>query len=396
MPNIAAPDASSTPAKQLPPINSTMEPPKKRARLPDDAYGAIVEQRLEDIETALEVDYMILDYLLYQAITTCFANPHTPLGIEISDVERCLVQVDEFFALFKMRYGDCKFDPDMKFRLLLCQIVPLFTQRLTPNSTTPSKERLRMIRQGNVLRARDWIGEADRVPTVNHDIEPFESSLPIDKAELERNRVHVLETVNVPEEDDEYEENFYGTSASLSLLDLLPLFMKITAACNDMFGIGVGNDWMQLAADLMLSACLEQYLIYGASGSDAMDEAFAWGFKSEYISRDDQENDEFSYLFEGGEEGGQEVEGWQEIRDRTLQQLLTADADIASHLSRLASLHPLARTHKSVNGFLRSLGDAIPKPVLVQLEGGQLDGMSKEETQDFIRSCKLDLTGLFP
>ena len=396
MPTLDAPDASPTPTKHPPPTNSTMEPPQKKVRLPDDAYGAIVEQRLEDIETALEVDYMILDYLLYQAITTCFANPHTPLGSETLEVERCLVQVDEFFALFKMRYGDCKFDEGMKFRLLLCQIVPLFTQRLTRNSTTPSKERLRSIRQGNVLRARDWIGEAERIPTANYDIEPFESSLPIDQAELERNRVHVLGSVDLPEKDDGYEDAFYGTSASLSLLDLLPLFMKISAACSATFGIGVGNEWMQLAADLMLSACLEQYLVFGASGSDTMDEAFAWGFKSEYSSKEDQDNDEFSYLFEGGEEGGQEVEGWQEIRDRTLQQLLTADADIPSHLTRLASLHPLARTHKSVTGFLRSVGDVIPKPVLVQLESGQLDGMSKEETQDFIKSCKLDPTGLFP
>ncbi|CAK4034588.1 Hypothetical predicted protein [Lecanosticta acicola] len=398
MPSIVANDAPTIaiPRGNTSAPTTSMKPPQKRIRLHDEAYGSILERRMEDLETSLEVDYLILDYLLHQAIQTCLKYPNTPTQQEASAVERCLVQVDEFLALFKMRYADCKFDPEMRYRLLLCQVVPLFTQRLTRNSSTPSKQRLDSMRESNGARARRWIGDASRLPTAAYDTSSFDSGLPIELHEVEQNRARVLSSSGVAQEDDAYDDAFYGTSACLSLLDLIPLFMEVTAACNNMLDIACGpsRGLMELIANLMLQACLEQYLIFGASGSDAMDEAFAWGYKSTDGEEEEQDG-ELKELFRGSEEEEEEVQGWKETRERALQQLLGGDDDTPQRLSRLASAHPLAETLHTVTDYLESLAAVTPRPVLAQLEGGKMDGMSEAETREFLRDCGLDVADFY-
>lgn len=374
---------------------------------------------------------MILDYLLHHAINTCLASrdEHSPVGD--AEVERVLLQADEFLTLFKRRYGRYNFDAEMQFRQQLLQLVTLFTQRFTQNSTTPSQQSLEALRERNQARARQWIGTAARVPSAHFDTTAYDTELPLPVEDLESTRSRVLATLDIPPEDDLYDDAFYGTRASVTLLDLLPMFMTVSAQCNALYSSNMKEPLMQLAATWMLQASLEQYCVCGASGTDAIDEAFAWGYKprseSDHRSspgrqRADGRNthaleaaphhgatnralqgaehhrlpeamQQINKLFEND---GSEVDGWQEIRDATIEELFTAHraGHLPAQLMRKAEIHSYGRAEEGFMEYLRALAQCIPTPVLVQLENGRIDGMSKEETEDFVKGCGLGIMEL--
>lgn len=123
---------------------------------------------------------------------------------------------------------------------------------------------------------------------------------------------------------------FYGTEGSISLLELITPFMELTAArarLNANFDITWR--WMRMAGELMLQATLEQYLIRGAIGREAAEEAFAWGFTApqpdsmnldvsdELAKKDLEINKMFQAAVddEDADVEGREIEGWHEIRE---------------------------------------------------------------------------------
>lgn len=84
-----------------------------------------------------------------------------------------------------------------------------------------------------------------------------------------------------------------------------------------------------MAGELMLQATLEQYLIRGAIGREAVEEAFAWGFTapqpnsmdldvSDELTRKDLEINKMFQVAVDDEDADverTEIEGWQEIRE---------------------------------------------------------------------------------
>lgn len=373
----------------------------KRVKISDQDHAAFASREMDDdVETALEVDHMILDYLLFQAINACLDK--TSLGL-------CLAQVDQFMKLFQSRYPAYRPDTELHFRQLLLQLVTLVTQRYVRCPATPAKGSLLSLREKNQARARTWIGDASRLPTVDHNMSSFDNALPIAANELEENRAHVLKSIDLPAEDDAYRDAFFGTSECVSLLDIFPLFMRISAACHGMFSCPPTETWMRLAAAWILQACLEQYLVFGASGSDALDEAFAWGSKeSEEEDQEDEDMPDAAAQPTENKRGEdpfcldmdhEDIELWTSIKNRALETILSAEKqywkDVASHLAAVWDKHPLAKTEQEIVGFLKSLAECIPEPVLVQLQRGQLQGLSREETKAFIKDCGVDIAKIF-
>jgi hypothetical protein len=161
--------------------------------------------------------------------------------------------------------------------------------------------------------------------------------------------------------------------------------------------------WMHLATEWMLQACLEQYLVFGAHGADAIDEAFAWGRRNQEADLpgsappiDDSEGDPFATNMDA-----EDLELWESIRQRMLAKVLPPlrpdgrTPDIVSHLTRLASEYPLSETEEKIESLLRNMAACTPQPILSQLEHGKLEGMSREETTEFVRSCGLDLSSFY-
>ncbi|KAK4497190.1 hypothetical protein PRZ48_011640 [Zasmidium cellare] len=393
---MGTPDARPKMSSGVPQATATshVEPPRKRRRLSEEAYGSISERRSGDIETSCEVDHMILDFLTYQAINTCFASRQSPPALDDTSVEDSLLQVDEFLALFRHRYPGYQFDAEMRFRQQLLQLVALFTQRLTRNSVTPPKSSVQGLRESNQVRTRRWIGSIDRLPTAGYHVHPYDHDLPLNDTKLEDNRAHALQSLGIPAEDDAYDDSFYGTRECLSLLDLIPLFIKVSATLRDGLGINVGNKWMRFAGEWMLQACLEQYLVYGASGTDAIDEAFAWGHMEESAEGDQEDADKDMNAIFYNDEKDTESSGWEKLKEEMLEELfLAADGtkDIVTGLMELQATYPIHMLENSALDLLVGLSQSIAEPVLVQLQKGQLDGMSKEETEDFMKACGVSL-----
>lgn len=394
--------------------NQNNDRPAKRARLAADSFASI-QQQLARADTSLEVDHMTLDYIAYQTIRACLSSRKTSERSEPShNLASNLAMSSNFLAIFKHRHPYFKPDAELRFRLLVLRLTTLFTQRLTENPTTPSKDDLETLRLSNQERARRWIGRAICVPTLSHDVTMLDEELPIPAETLDRNRAHVLHQLDIPAEDELYQDAFYGTSSSISLLDLIPLFMQVSAARNAMSVSNLSETWMELACELMLQACLEQYLVCGAHGSDAIDEAFAWGYKdSERVTEDGsfaEDPNEIEVMFED-EDYEAEVASWPRWKSQYLTLLFPPsspgsvpeeDAKVAnngigltSFLEIIASTHRIDGFETSFLTFLLALHDSIPKPVLVQLEDGQLEGMSKLETQTFLATCGVGTVNFF-
>ena len=399
--------------------------PHKRARLSDNDGVAAIQTQCVPTDTALEVDHMILDYTAYKTIEACFASRRSePQSGSARSLANSLTMSDSFLSIFKARHSTYRPDPELRLRILLLKLTTLFTQRMTSNPTTPAQPALQELRQSNEQRAQYWQHNVWHCPSSSFDTDSFRNNLPISQQELERNRAHVLHELGIPAEDEDYEDAFYGTSSCISLLDIMPLFMKVSAARNAMSGSNLTERWMQLACDFMLQACLEQFLVFGAQGSDAIDEAFAWGYVEDghgHINGIEEgepamsNRDEVDAMFED-DEYAMEVEGWSETKASYLNQLFPSVAggtrsidsdpatakddtvtseDVVSHLETLAARFPIATFEASLLGFLEALSKSIPDPVLIQLEAGKLDGMTARETEEFLVECGVSTANVY-
>lgn len=391
--------------------------PSKRARLSDEAVASISIQCAQ-ADTSLEVDYMILDYVGFQTTKVCFESrdlghsnrsPRSPRSPSNE-----LAIFDALLAIFKTRYSTHHPDPELRLRILLLRITTLFTQRLTSNPTTPPRSVIDDLRAANDVRARTWIASSGfQFNDISHASRAIGQHPTLSLHDLERNRAHVLQQLGVPAEDEYYEDAFYGTASCISLLELLPLFMEVSAVRRSMDESNLTEQWMKLACEFMLQACLEQYLVVGAQGSDALKEAFAWGYvdgsdenmEVDGIDRLTKVNDssELNAMFED-EDYETEVDGWKEMRQFYINKLvpraaftdLDATSDtLADNLEALSERHPIAEFESALLKFLEAISKSLPDPVLIQLENGKLDGMTEQETQDFLLKCGVGVSRFF-
>lgn len=360
-----------------------------------------------DPRTSLEVDIMILDYLAFRATKVCLESrrpqehdKHTAAG----SLRASLQLVDSFTTIFKARHPRYEPDAELRLRLLLLKMTTLFTQRFTLNPSTPDSLSLQELRDANRERAEAWIGGShDRRPSSRLEPSQFVAALPIATDKLERNRAQVMHQLSLPAEDEDYEDAFYGTTACVSTLDLLPLFVKVSAASSSIHGSNLTERWMRLACEFMLQACLEQYLVYGANGSEVLDEAFAWGYQDGEGAQGDTVPSEVNDMFED-DTFASEVEGWTALKDEYLRELTdfeghhamrmskdaAATANALTELERVATHHPIDAFETSILKFLEALSLSTANPVLAQLERGKLDGMSREETYEFLAQCGVE------
>lgn len=351
---------------------------------------ATIFTKTANASTDLEVDHMILDYLAHQSTDHVLVSRRS--GKPQAALQHKLVMMDAFLEIFKAKHPSYKPDPELRFRLLLLKLSTLFCHRSVRSAVQPSKQSLRQMKERNTLRALDWIRDSDGLPSGKHDMSWWETRLPLAPPALEYHRAHNLKALKLQSEAEARDGAFYGTSASLALLDILPLFMTVIAARNELNNSNISLGLMDLAARFMLQACLEQYLIFGAEGSDAIDEAFAWGYKRPQ-SGDEMEEDqgaETIRMFQADDGLQEETPDWRDLKAEYIA--LLADerpGSLQDHLERIAREHPVAEFENTVLQLLVQLAASLPLPILAQLERGNLDGMGSKETKAFIRSCGL-------
>jgi hypothetical protein len=385
---------------------------RKRRRISPPPQAKIFT-RTGDVSVALEVDHMILDYLSHEATKTVLGSRmaedmHSP------SPQHKLTLVDSFLEMFKAKHPSFTPDPELRFRLLLLKFATLYCHRLVQDVVVPSRDALRQLRETNTSRAMSWIQTADRMPSNNHDMSTFEEILETQlPAHLPTYRAHTLQTLHFPPEDEAYTDAFYGTPNSLALLDLLPLFMSVIAARNELNNSNLSPGLMELAAQFMLQASLEQYLVRGASGSDAIDEAFAWGYRAAPLTTNDGQGrgddevdstglalpqsdgsvdstDEVARMFADEDDSSREVCDWSDVKSSFISQLAHTNGEfLTPHLESVADRYPIDAFEEKVLQLLAGLAASLPSPILTQLERGTLDGMSVAETEAFLGECGL-------
>ena len=405
--------------------NGDTEHAPKRRKLALPPPQANIFTKTGNVSVALEVDHMILDYLLSEATTAVLASRMSE-NIKSPGLGNKLATVDAFLEMFKARHPSYSPDPELRFRILLSKFTTLFCYRLGRTTAVPSLQALGLLRDTNTTRAMEWIQSADRMPSGKLNVSAFEPGLgshpdatPLQPGEaqhrrsttarqqayLESRRAYTLKVLKYPAEDEAYEDAFYGTPECLSLLDLLPTFMAVIAARNELNNSNLSTGLMELAAQFMLQACLEQYLVCGATGCDAIDEAFAWGYKPTYptngygtsepaaLESDDPVDspNEVDRMFQDEDDHSQEIPDWQETKASFIAELAHSESStLRRHLEEVADGYPIDEFEETVLQLLAGLAASLPTPVLSQLEAGNLDGMSSAETQSFLRDCGLD------
>lgn len=370
-------------------VNGNSEHASKKRKISAPPQATIFTKK-GDASTALEVDHMILDYLAHQATTAVLASRKSR-DMSTQGLRHKLFMVDSFLEIFKAKHPCHAPDPKLRFRFLLLKFTTLFCSRLVRSAITPSKQALGQLREANTSRALDWIRDSNGVPSGTYDMSMFDAKLPL--SQLEAHRARNLSALKMPAEDDAHEDAYYGTSSSIALLDILPSFMTVIAARNEIANSNISTGLLELAAQFMLQACLEQYLVRGANGSDAIDEAFSWGYKPAQSAdgvQDTEPSDETIRMFQDEEGGSQEVPEWSSIKSDTIALLANGDGDsLGNHLSAIAVEHTITEFEDDMMKLISGLEASLPPPVLAQLESGSLDGMTPAETKAFLRSCGL-------
>lgn len=337
-----------------------------------------------DAELQLDVDVMILDYLMYTATTALLeeANTqmqrnsrngndakrhHNHLAVDQPDEEDSnandnsaepsltISMVDSFLRSFQFRHPSACVAKSLKLRLKLLRLTCLFTFRLGRCESTPSREELKELRRANRKRAEKFnsssstmsLGGKRKRKRDSSSVTAFTTAsilahtnnagsvqgLPFAEETLQQNRELALKilltstssSASIPPTSSSSPPSslssslsspsylstatslkpFYGTPDSVSLLDLLPFFVSTSAARanlgHEAEEFVVQPRWMELAAEWMLQAVLEQYRIFGAEGADVIEEAFAWGYSRAIDDEGKGESDRKELKGEGEE-----------------------------------------------------------------------------------------------
>lgn len=298
-----------------------------------------------------------------------------------------------FLSSFKANHPPNAVSAVLKLRLRLLQYVSLFTRRLRMTWSSPDSESLQHLRSVHKARARR------RKTLLSLDFNERSSTwdaLPLSGQQLAAHRQYVLHTLKIKGTEAER----YISPSSVTMLDLLPKFMALSAYLYQEAGWEVKERWLELAAEFMMQAALEQYLVYSAGDAQVLRECFSYGwdpsFKKDRImakySRDspglgDQvyremgdDEETINEIFHD-EETETEIGGWKEIRERFLGFFKPEkDVGIVRQLELTAAQHPILKFEGQVMYFLGALQKAQETPILIQLEEGKLEDMSVEET----------------
>ncbi|KAF2433811.1 hypothetical protein EJ08DRAFT_694290 [Tothia fuscella] len=314
--------------------------------------------------TDLEVDLMILDYLLYMATKALLeeqvARREDEEELNLSELP--LQMVNSFLRMFKHRHQD-PVPETARFRLRLLKFSTLYGRRLSANATTPLPAELEALRQTHRRRAEEWWDAA--LPSQGNFADPvFQDRLP--RSERRTSTTSL------------------DHSESTALADLVPMFVALSAARSELQDTDAANittQWMELAGEFMLQAALEQCLVYGTGSASKLREIFSWGWRPSptQVAWDDERTVNHMFCEEGR---AREVEGWAKIRREYVEMLTPPQGvPLLTHLQNLTAQLPLDRFEGELLNFVHALQEGQDVPVLVQLENGQVTGLTARETE---------------
>lgn len=368
--------------------------PQKKQRLSFEPAEAEIFTREVAPDVALEIDLMILDYQAYQTTKHLIDSTYDSSSKASTRLQQHLDMMDSWIDYFAARYPSYHQDDRLDLRLALLRFSALYFRRLKHSKTTPPLASLLHIRNESNERAARWIGHIDRVPSARYDTDradAFDETLPLPQSILQKHRQQNLTVMKVVQHSQHDGSHFYGSQECVSLLHLLSSFMHICAMALIKHHANPEKLVTQLLCSFIRQACLEQYLVYGAQGCDAIDQALAWGcFNEQPIAKT------FDWTIDNmfrDATTSEELVAWTRSRDSVLDELMADSGkgeSLQQKLERLAQEYPLEEFDASLREFTMDLFQSLEAPILVQLERGQLQDMSAEQTAVFLQDCGID------
>ena len=289
---------------------------------------------------------------------------------------------------------------DLRFRVRLLKFTVMFTKRSAPEEAAlpgPVLQNLRYRRQE----------QANSFRSGNHGFSAL--GFP----DLTENLTHRNNKENKKEqishESSASDRRLGGHDLSqpaVSLLDTIPLFMAVSAAQISMQGGTITDTWMRLAAGYMAQAVAEQYLVYSCQRQDILQEAFSWGFDPECSAEEGTDDFQINVMFWGIDAV---VDGWDRIRNEHAQavslnlicrthqltgfvwQLIPpAGTNLQLHLEKLmANDLSIFEFERRLIDFLEKMLMGQPKPLLLQIESGKVDGLPRMDIRELIEAIGL-------
>lgn len=264
----------------------------------------------------------------------------------------------------------------LELRLRILRFTTLFTRRYTPDHVTPPFEELDALRSVQKQRATAWYSDMP-LEQVCRAIGVDTKDPRISISTIRQAREAVFKQLAIHARATA----FYTSPSSLSILDLLPMFLAVAAGLNDMHGGSITPQLQDLAASFMQQAVIEQFVVFGSQQSDVIPLAFAWGYRQ--TPPGVWEDETLVNQMFCDEDLNQEVDGWADTHERYLSELkFQPGSDAQEQLAGLAQLRPISAFEDRVLNFLADVFEALPKPDLAQLEAGQMVGMTHEQTED--------------
>jgi hypothetical protein len=363
-------------------------------------------------EYALDVDEMILEYLLYNTIKAHLhdlrSRAKTGHGGYTQDVGTAtrLVQIfDQYLELFKHNHPDYDFSPEMDFRIMLLQFLVLFTQRHSPKwLSQSSRDKLKQSStQYSDIRLRWWDAQ--------HPPQRRQSSREDDIVSSWRGFFTLATGGTERESTAASLRNLHAQASTfIPLLELLPGFLHLSAETAASLGQDVTEQWMVLAAEFMLQSAWEKFVYLGAEGTEEpLKAAFGWGHWENWDELEDawaasnasvevQTGDmRVGKMFSSRDNSGEfvMVQAWSKVKldylsafgtspDGSQERPQHAQRWQVKQLREIKDRFPIEEFDGKIADYLEGLWKLGEKPLLVEIEQGKIEGWTKEEFEEFM------------
>jgi hypothetical protein len=240
---------------------------------------------------------------------------------------------------------------DLEIKLQLLTFTVLFFHRYKHSAWSKSATELDRWRNQNVQRARNWLKAGLDGPKIEHN------SYGALQTSLDGNYHKMLFGLKIP-----VPGRILDRKLLMPLLDILPDFMALCAAAEHILPV---EKSMELAAQFMLQASLEQYFVFGRASSDIIDEAFAWGPSDASNTSPGINGANVAYI-------------WQEKRSKYIHRLRpTPGESLDTHFQKVSRESTVWEFEGMIMDFLFDLLTELQIPALLQLEMGGLTELGR-------------------
>ncbi|KAL9057846.1 MAG: hypothetical protein Q9162_002076 [Coniocarpon cinnabarinum] len=289
----------------------TRRPPRRR---PSSYAPADFKKTQGDV--AFDIDVLILDYLVHQALKAVLSSKHAEsLSPTDHDFRPYLFQVDRYLKHISARHHH-GLAGHLRFSLSLLRFCTLLHEACHPSSTAstaPSATLIELRSRNRTRAARWWIrrrqhysqsatssfsssqSQEDAADALAHTLQSLALKSHVQQThdgqadDPPPPETEVIDLESPPDPaPQQNEHSSRDQSASTdnsnegpypSLLDLLPLFVQLTheRALLISHDSVTSEMWLGLVVEMMIQAFLEQRVVFEEEGVCSLLEAFAWG-----------------------------------------------------------------------------------------------------------------------